>query len=321
MQDLISVVIPVYNCAPYLNACLQSLADQTVSGWEAILVDDGSTDGSAALCDAWAQKDVRFRVLHQKNAGVSAARNAGIDAARGEYLAFVDGDDRVEPDFLQTLHSLIRQADMAVCCVQDDSDWNEKVRDEIVTVRTLRTTPSRYANPVFTNYLYNKMYRRDLVGAEIRFPVGVRRCEDAYFVQDCLLACRTVAVSSRKLYHYEIHEGSAIHRFYDGVLEDEIPLMQRQYDLFHPEALSPAEESSYRVWEFGKILAVCRYIRRYAPTPALARDYLHRWVEVPAVWQALKHCPPALGKKAVLLSLLRRLGLKKACTRFLSQLC
>lgn len=319
MQDLISVVVPVYNCAPYLDACLQSLQDQTLHTWEAVLVDDGSTDGSAALCDAWAGKDSRFRVLHQKNAGVSAARNAGIEACRGTYLAFLDADDRVEPEFLQTLYALIRQADMAVCCVYDQSDWNEKVRDEVVEVQVLRTTPSRYANPVFTNYLYNKLYRMSLVRS-IRFPVNVRRCEDAYYVQDCLLACRTVAVCTDKLYHYELHEGSAIHRFYAGVCEDELPLMQRQYDLFHPAPLSAQEETAYHVWEFGKILAVCAYIRRYAGSRDQAMTYLRRWITAPPVWEALGHCPACLGKKARLLSLLRALGWKEGCVRLISRM-
>lgn len=321
MQDLISVVIPVYNCAPYLDVCLQSLADQTLPGWEALLVDDGSTDGSAALCDAWARKDARFRVLHQQNAGVSAARNAGIDAARGNYLAFLDGDDRLEPAYLQTLFTLIQQADMAVCCVYDQSDWNEKVRSETVSLQTLRTTPSRYANPVFTNYLYNKLYRMELVKPGIRFPVGVRRCEDAYFVQDCLLACRRIAVCTDKLYHYELHEGSAIHRFYAGVCEDELPLMSRQYDLFHPSELEPAEETAYRVWEYGKILAVCQYICRYAPDPALRNTYLRRWLDAAPVRQALARTPAVLGKKAALLRTLSRLGLTALCAAVACRIC
>ena len=103
MPSLISVVVPVYNSAPYLETCLRSLLAQTWQDWEAILVDDGSTDGSARLCDTWAKKEPRLRVIHQENAGVSAARNAGIAAARGDYLAFVDADDWVEPDYLQTL--------------------------------------------------------------------------------------------------------------------------------------------------------------------------------------------------------------------------
>ena len=190
-----------------------------------------------------------------------------------------------------------------------------------MSLQTLRTTPSRYANPVFTNYLYNKLYRMELVKPGIRFPLGVRRCEDAYFVQDCLLACRRIAVCTDKLYHYELHEGSAIHRFYAGVCEDELPLMSRQYELFHPSSLRLEEETAYRIWEFGKILAVCRYIKAYGRTKAEKWGYLSRWVTSPAVWEALLHCPPALGKKVRLVSLLRRMQSKRACTWILYQIC
>lgn len=322
MQDLISVVIPVYNCAPYLDACLQSLQAQTWQHWEAVLVDDGSSDGSAALCDAWAQKDSRIRVLHRQNAGVSAARNAGIEAVRGNYLAFVDADDRVEPEFLQTLRKTIGDTQLAVCCVFDLSDWNEKVRAETVSVDVLRTTPSRYANPVYINYPCNKLFLTDLIRRNrLQFPAGVRRCEDAYFVQDYLLCCQAIAVTTKKLYHYDQHEGSAMHRFYAGVCDDELPLMERQYRLFHATALAPAEETAYRVWEFGKILSVCRYIREYARSDQEQRAYLRQWVTHPAVWTALRHCPAALGKKAALIRLCAVLGMQTICCRLLTRFC
>lgn len=310
MQDLISVVVPVYNCGPYLDACLTSLQAQTWQNWEGILVDDGSTDGSGPLCDAWAQKDSRFRVFHQKNSGVSAARNAGIDAARGKYLAFLDADDRVEPEFLQVLRQTMEDTDLGVCCVFDPSHWNEKVWQETVTVQTLRTTPSQYANPVYTNYLYNKLYRLDSIRGAVRFPVSVRRCEDAYFVQDYLLRCRTVGVTTQKLYHYDQHEGSAMHRFYAGVCDDEIPLMQRQYDLFHPDgpnSLSKTEETAFWSWQYGKVLGILRYIVQYAPDYNVCKAQVRRLLETPLARQTMLAPPVGTGKKAKLAALLLRL--------------
>ena len=93
----LSVIVPVYNVAPYLRECLDSLLAQTCADWEAVCVDDGSTDGSGAILDEYAANDPRFRVIHQKNAGVSAARNAAIDVAKGEWIAFLDADDAVSP--------------------------------------------------------------------------------------------------------------------------------------------------------------------------------------------------------------------------------
>lgn len=322
MQDLISVVVPVYNCAPYLDACLQSLQAQTWQNWEAVLVDDGSTDGSSALCDTWAQKDPRIRVLHRQNAGVSAARNAGIEAVRGDYLAFVDADDRVEPEFLQILYQTIGNTQLAVCCVFDPSDWNEKVLAETVSLDVLRTTPSRYANPVYTNYPCNKLFLTELICQNrLTFPVGVRRCEDAYFVQDYLLCCKSIAVTTKKLYHYDQHEGSAMHRFYAGVCDDELPLMERQFALFHPIPLQPEEETAYSIWEFGKILSVCRYIKEYAESPQQRQAYLRRWITHPVVWNALRRCPAALGKKAGIIRLCAALGLRTLCLRLMTRFC
>ena len=102
-RPLISVIIPVYNVAPYLKRCLDSVAAQTWENLEVWLVDDGSTDGSLALCEARAEQDSRFRVLRQANAGVSAARNRGMDHAAGQYLQFVDGDDFLPPDATENL--------------------------------------------------------------------------------------------------------------------------------------------------------------------------------------------------------------------------
>ena len=100
---LISVIVPVYNAGVYLEKCVNSILDQTFTDYELILVDDGSTDQSGALCDEFAQKDPRVLVIHQKNAGSSAARNAGIKASKGSFLSFVDSDDWVDPDFLEKL--------------------------------------------------------------------------------------------------------------------------------------------------------------------------------------------------------------------------
>ena len=93
----VSVIIPVYNVEAYVERCIESVAAQTCADFEALLVDDGSPDGSGAILERWARRDPRFRVLHKENGGLSSARNAGMDAARGDYLLFVDADDWIDP--------------------------------------------------------------------------------------------------------------------------------------------------------------------------------------------------------------------------------
>lgn len=108
MNPRFSIIIPVYNVAPYLRECLDSVLAQTFTDWEAICVDDGSTDGSGAILDEYATRDARFRVIHQKNAGVSVARNKGMSLARGEWLWFVDGDDVLVRDALSRCDKIVR---------------------------------------------------------------------------------------------------------------------------------------------------------------------------------------------------------------------
>ena len=112
----VSVVIPVYNVAPYLQACVDSLLAQRYTDFEVVLVDDGSTDGSGAICDSLAEKDPRVIAIHQKNGGACAARNRGIDNARGEFLVFVDADDLLTEDHLG--HLMESDADMVVTGLQ-----------------------------------------------------------------------------------------------------------------------------------------------------------------------------------------------------------
>lgn len=112
---LVSVIIPVYNVAEYLDDCLHSVVAQTYPILETILIDDGSTDASGAMCDRWAKRDKRITVLHQENLGLSAARNAGLDHATGEYILFVDPDDTVAPTYAESL--LAAAIAMEVPCV------------------------------------------------------------------------------------------------------------------------------------------------------------------------------------------------------------
>ena len=111
-MPLLSIIVPVYNTATYLPACLDSILSQGFTDFEVLLVDDGSSDGSGAICDKYAEADSRVRVFHQENGGVSSARNLGLSQAKGEWIYFVDSDDEMLPDGLQTL----------VDCISDDVD-------------------------------------------------------------------------------------------------------------------------------------------------------------------------------------------------------
>lgn len=108
-NELVSVIVPVYKAEPYLDRCVASILAQTYPNLEVILVDDGSPDNCPALCDAWAQRDARIRVIHKKNGGQSDARNVGLDAASGAYISFVDSDDYIAENFIETLYDLLHE--------------------------------------------------------------------------------------------------------------------------------------------------------------------------------------------------------------------
>jgi glycosyltransferase involved in cell wall biosynthesis len=214
-SPLISIVVPVYNVAPYLDECLQSIVGQTYSHLEIIVVDDGSTDCTPALCDRWAGQDERIRVIHQANGGQSVARNAALDIATGELLGFVDGDDWIEPDMYETLLSLLQthDADIAVCSIY----WEGKSRTPrnsgaVTDYRREEAIRALVDGKQLDNYLCDKLFKRALF-EEIRLPEG-RIFEDlAVLCKVCWRAGRVVMQEVPK-YHYRINTNSSIYSKY-----------------------------------------------------------------------------------------------------------
>ena len=123
-KSLISVIVPVYKVENFLDRCVESIVGQTYENLEIILVDDGSPDNCPAMCDEWAEKDSRIRVIHKENGGLCSARNAGMDIAAGDYLGFVDSDDCIEPDMYQLLveNAVSTQADISRCGIFVDEE-------------------------------------------------------------------------------------------------------------------------------------------------------------------------------------------------------
>lgn len=211
---LISVVVPVFNVAPYLRRCVESLLSQTFACYEVILVDDGSTDDSSAICDDYKEnegEDGRIRVIHQANAGVSAARNRGIEAAQGEYIAFVDADDWVEPGFLEAFACEIernrkegREADMVVQGYWDH-DGKEILweRSDYHTAQDLCSVLFEMEERHLIGYVWNKVLRRQVIlDRHIAFDRNIPIGEDAVFAMSFLRHATTMAVSPYVGYHY-----------------------------------------------------------------------------------------------------------------------
>ena len=204
---LISIIVPIYKVEPYLRKCVDSILSQTYTNLEIILVDDGSPDNCGAICDEYARKDSRIRVIHKPNGGLSDARNAGMDLMTGSLVAFVDSDDWIEPQMYQRLYELMTQydADMAFGGVADDV-----VRDGVVqTVKTSEYGVVPYAEGkehAMRRYFHSswaawdKLYRAELFDG-IRYPVGEIN-EDEAIVLHLLDRCRQVCYTTEVFYHY-----------------------------------------------------------------------------------------------------------------------
>ena len=205
---LLSIITPVYNVEAYLDRCVQSILSQSYRNIELILIDDGSTDGSTGLCDKWAAKDSRVVVVHQTNAGVSAARNAGLKIARGDYLTFVDPDDFLAPNtyflnmaYLQA-HQEVDMLQYPYCNYIND--------DEALDYHRPAPALLSGAEEIFKNWwsgspleyvIWNKIYKRSL-WENVRFNVG-HISEDTCLVPKFVNQAKAVCISDQGLYYYQ----------------------------------------------------------------------------------------------------------------------
>lgn len=216
MLPLISVIVPVYKVEKYLDMCVASVLAQSYEKLELILVDDGSPDGSGVICDAWAAKDSRVKVIHKENGGGGQARNVGLDAAKGELIAFVDSDDYIAPDMLAYLYGLLQQgADIAECGYVDTPDDNAvfpEAEGEVTFFTAEEALQGNIYDNVFRQLIWNKLYRREMIG-DIRFPVGTK-IDDEFFTYKVLGNAEKLARSEKICYAYRQQPDSVMHEGY-----------------------------------------------------------------------------------------------------------
>ncbi len=218
MQDLISIIIPVYKVEKYLPRCIDSVLNQSYTNLEIILVDDGSPDNCPEICDDYWRKDTRIRVLHKENGGLSDARNCGIEAARGKYIGFVDSDDYIHQDmYMELWKSLQREeADIAVCGIR--KVYGEEAVVEMPGENTVTVCTGREAvKNIFDAKLYlpsvvawNKLYKRELF-RDVRYPAG-KIHEDEFTTYKLFHAGTKVVYISGKYYYYYQRDDSIMGR-------------------------------------------------------------------------------------------------------------
>lgn len=236
MINMISIIVPVYNVKEYLSECVDSIKNQSLKDIEIVLVDDGSTDGSSELCDAYAKTDQRIQVIHQKNGGSTRARNAGLLASHGEYIGFVDSDDWIEPGMYEELlqQSTQHGADIVVCaryCNHHKSEYKESIgisegiyeKDdpEKRLIKNLIYSEKDGSKGV-SQHLYDKLFKKELL-CRYQFLVDerIKYGEDDVCVYSCLIHAEKVVMLDKAFYHYRQREGSLCHMedpmYFEGI--------------------------------------------------------------------------------------------------------
>ena len=219
-MDLISIIVPVYKAENYLDQCIQSIVDQTYRNLEIILVDDGSPDRSGELCEGWAKKDSRIRVLHKCNGGLSSARNAGIDHSTGQWLMFIDSDDFVAADMVQKLYDAVRlhDAQVALCGVRafiDGEDGYKEIEFWDLPANQVRTGRAVLQDAIDHKQgklggnsviACNKIYQKSIF-ARLRFQEGQLH-EDEMIAHHILRSCHKIVSIGEPLYYYRQHAES-----------------------------------------------------------------------------------------------------------------
>lgn len=264
MSKLLSVIVPVYNVEAYLPKCIESILTQTYGDLELLLVDDGSPDNSGAICDDYAKKDSRITVIHKENGGQGSARNHALDIAKGEYIAFVDSDDFIEPNMYETMIEALERtgSDLSLCGFITHSGVrfvNSAIPEgETVFASSEEILRNYFASPFVGGQPWNKLFKRKVFD-EIRFPEGVAR-EDIYIMHLALAECKRAVHTSERLYHYVIREGSSEHQSFDPKVLISMKIADDRH-LFITENYPALCELSYKTTYGARMSAVKKIVR------------------------------------------------------------
>lgn len=216
-MNLISVIVPVYNIRQYLEKCIESIIDQTYRNLEIILVDDGSTDNSGEICDFYSNKDSRINVLHQENKGLSAARNAGMKVARGDWLAFVDGDDWIESNMFEKMLDIGKEYDadlvlsrfkFATAKIEFEKENDHDAISIFEGSELIEEYIQKKKNCMISPSVWDRLYKKEILDG-LLFPEG-RVHEDICFTVDVFCRCKRAVYIDHPFYNYRVDRGESI---------------------------------------------------------------------------------------------------------------
>lgn len=273
----VSVIIPVYNTAQYIPRCLDSVLKNSYRNLEILCINDGSRDNSLSVLQEYADKDSRVVIVNQKNAGVSAARNTGMDMATGAFLAFIDSDDWIHPQYFELLLRVQQEhcADCVVCGVEITEKEHDVQCINAGSVGASATDLHAVMKDKFgrTN-IWGRIYKKDLV-EKSRFPVGIKIAEDTVFNLDVLCQKEDAVIVgvSEKLYYYFQRSDSAVHSVSNALVHQAIP-----YYLEIHEKTRGKKGNIYVVEQILKTTLAYRYLSMFRPEYKRIKEECKIWI-------------------------------------------
>lgn len=261
--DLISIVIPVYNVEHYLERCLESVINQTYKNIEIILVDDGSTDNSGNLCDIYAKKDLRIKVYHKDNGGLSDARNYGISMSNGKYISFIDSDDYVASDMIEALYKALCQhkTDISICRPFDvyengnlsRLDEKKENSSNFITISNVQAMKLVLEAKVISVQAWGKLYKKEIFD-NINFPKN-KIAEDAFIILKVLNSVKNVCYTRSEKYFYVHRPGSITTRKFNSNSLNVIEAYTKNYKFIKKHYPSLLYQAKTRVcWSYFYVL-------------------------------------------------------------------
>ena len=213
MNDLISIIVPVYNVELYIEKCINSLINQSYKDIEIILVDDGSTDSSGDICDHFSSLDKRITVIHKKNGGLSDARNVALDVAKGKYVTFVDSDDYIKENYIEYLYYLLNKynSDISICEFDYMNESGMRINHPLDNNKELvfdqkKAMKKLLGQKLFTNSSSGKLFKM-IHFSDIRYPYG-KLYEDTLTIYKIFLKAKSISFGAKPLYCYIYHDKS-----------------------------------------------------------------------------------------------------------------
>lgn len=304
-MERVSIIMPVYNCEKYISIAINSVLDQSYSNWELIIIDDGSKDKSGYICDTYASRDSRIIVKHVSNGGVAKARNFGLKIAGGKFVHFLDSDDYISPNFLETMIKAIGGNDLAVCSVltfpcNNIREYPDRVYSNLDD--TAEDFETLYNNS-FYNLPTNKLYIRALIDFE--FPEDISLGEDLLFNLNYMKKCKGIRCVAEALFNYRIlNDGSLSTKFPDNMFwieEQIVETYQKSFRNYHSICAMVSNQRiellTYKIMQYLKknnssLQDVRRFVKECSGSRIFSADFLdEKWchnLKCKIVWKALR---------------------------------